>query len=249
VLGFSSLGKARGIDKKLRLLPNPWSDDNLPPSSASLLSIASKRGLLAAAGPDALVLTTTQSIRDAFKEEPEKDDKGNYVNELLKPFSPEVILPIPQLRHVAFSSDEDFLVATAESGGGLAVYAVDDALQKKKPTLQIPTDGIAVRALVPNPNPEVGQYYAAVLESGRLAIINVADNQTVTPQEENVTCMAWSNKGKAFVAGFKDGSAVQYKLGGGIMAKIPRPPNVEEGYSGKYSATSPNLTLLLADYV
>lgn len=124
-------------------------------------------------------------------------------------------------------------MVTAESGGGLAAYSTDDALNKKDPAVQIATDGIAVRALVPNPNPQLAHYFAAVLENGRLIITDITNSQVQSLIEENVTCVAWSNKGKALIAGLKDGSAVQYMTTGKLMATVPPPPGMSAGYAGR----------------
>lgn len=148
-------------------------------------------------------------------------------------FTSDITIPTPRLRHVVFSSDEDFLVLTAESGGGLAVYNTESVLNKKNPENQIGTDQISVRALVPNPNPQFGQYFAVILENGRLFVVDISDGKQVKLQEENATCVAWSNRGKAVIAGQKDGSAVQYGMKGDVMATVPRPPDMDASYIGE----------------
>lgn len=148
-------------------------------------------------------------------------------------FRSEATIPLRQLRHVAFSCDEDFLVLTAESGGGLAAYEVDDVLQQKEPAIQISTEQVAVRALVPNPEPQSANFFAAVLESGKLIVADVATGNVKDILPENVTCVAWSNKGKALVAGLTDGSAILYKIDGGPIGTIPRPPEVGQNFVGK----------------
>jgi nucleoporin NUP159 len=142
------------------------------------------------------------------------------------------------LRHVAFSSDEDFLVISAEDGGGLATYGVEDLLSKKQSNKQLSTDQIPVRALVPNPNPQFGHYFAAVLDSGALIIVDVANQKTQPLHRDNVTCVAWSIRGQALVAGLKDGSAIQYKTDGALLATVPCPPDVDPGYTGECNGCS-----------
>lgn len=138
---------------------------------------------------------------------------------------------MPRLRHVAFSADEDFLIISAENGGGLAVYAVDDLLQQKKePGQQISTGNVAVRALLPNP--AYGQYVAVVLDSGRMDVIDVVKNDAHNVRDAGVTCAAWSVKGKAFAAGFEDGTAVILMTDSNKhLGTIPRPPEVDENYA------------------
>jgi nucleoporin NUP159 len=224
-LGFKTLHG----EKKLKLLSAPWPADNLPPSSACLLSAASKRGLVAAAGPDQLVVATADSIRAAF--EKDADESTNVVTD----FSPAVTIPVPKLRHVAFSSDEDFLVISAEEGGGLAIYDAAGLLENKLSSTQFPTDQTPVRALVPNPNPQYGHFFAAVLDSGRLLLIDVTQKKSTVIHEIDVTCVAWSIKGLALVAGLKDGSAVQYKTDGKLLATVPAPPEMDPDFIGEYS--------------
>ncbi|PSN62804.1 hypothetical protein BS50DRAFT_624594 [Corynespora cassiicola Philippines] len=225
-LGFSALGLG-GTEgaKKLKLLPNPWPHDKLPPSSASLLSIASKRGLLAAGGPDGLVLASTEKVRRAFKEDAGEQD-------IISNFAPDVTIPLPPLRQVAFSSNEDFLLVSAESGGGLAIYNSESLLKPNpKPEREIGTEKQAVKALLPNPSTDFEQYYAVILDSGRIDVVDVTqDNQVVTLQKEGVVCAAWSVKGKAIVAGLSNGTAVQYMASGRKMATVPRPPEVPNDY-------------------
>jgi nucleoporin NUP159 len=216
--------------KKLRLLSSPWSTDNLPPASATLLSVAPRRGLLAAASPDKLVIASTEKVRKAFQEKAGKND-------IVADFSPDATLPVPQLRHVAFSTDEDFLVTSAEHGGGLSVYSVDDLLKgNTQPGVQIATDNTSVRALLPNPAPEQAHYMAIVLDSGRLDITDITKGNAKTVHSEGVTCASWSQKGKAIVAGLEDGTASIHLVSSldQVKGKIPRPPGIDENFMGKY---------------
>ena len=217
--------------KKLKLLPTPWPNDDVPPATATLLAVASKRALLAAAGPDALVLTSTEKARHAFK----KDAKDNDV---VTDFAPDVTLPVPRLRQIAFSADEDFLVVSSEAEGGMAVFAVDDLLQQKKePGQQIQTANTPVRAMLPNPSVELSQYMVIILDSGRLDLVDITTGKTITVREEGVTCAAWSIKGKAFVAGFADGTATIYMSATREeRGRIPRPKGLGEGFTSKLQA-------------
>ncbi|KAK3060943.1 hypothetical protein LTR53_019938, partial [Teratosphaeriaceae sp. CCFEE 6253] len=79
---------AISADDSLQLLPAPWPSGNLPPPSASLLSAASSRGLVAAAGADTLVIAKTQSVRDAFT-------AGRQEGKTI-PFTPEASIAVPR---------------------------------------------------------------------------------------------------------------------------------------------------------
>lgn len=228
-LGFKALSQGGEGPKKLKLLPEPWPTDNVPPASATLLSIASKPGLLAAAGPKNLIITSTEKVRKSFEG---KAGIGDVVSD----FQSEVNLDVPRLRHVVFSTDGDFLVISAEEQGGLAVFDTAAVVksQKKEPELQIATDQSAVRALLPNPTPDLSHSFALVLDSGKLSIANVAEGSSITLKENGVNCVAWSTKGKAVVAGLQDGTVAIYMAGGAHKGTVPRPPEVDNGFSGEY---------------
>lgn len=226
ILGFTPLSAGLNGPKKLKLLPSPWPIDNLPPVSATLLSVAPKRGILAAASPDKLVIASTEKVRKAFQEKAEAED-------VVTSFSPDATLPVPQLRHVAFSADEDFLVISAENGGALSVYSVDDLLKgNAQPGLQVATDNTSVRALLPNPAAEQAHYMVVILDSGRLDITDVSGGNAKTVHNEKVTCAAWSVKGKAIVAGFEDGTAAIHLVSSldQVKARIPRPPELGDSH-------------------
>ncbi|CAO2656058.1 Nn.00g048610.m01.CDS01 [Neocucurbitaria sp. VM-36] len=226
LLGFKALSQGGAGPKKVKILPEPWPTDKVPPASATLLSIASKRGYLAAAGPDVLVLTSTEKVRKAYQQ---KAGEGDVVSD----FTPDIRLPVPTLRHVVFSTDGDFLVISAEEKGGLAVFDAEAVMsgKKKDPEVEIDTDQVAARALLPNPQPSSAQYFAIVLESGRLAIVDIADGTLKTIRAEGVTCVAWSNKGKAVVAGLQDGTAAIHLTTGALKGVVPRPPDVDQTFT------------------
>ncbi|KAF2129897.1 hypothetical protein P153DRAFT_430989 [Dothidotthia symphoricarpi CBS 119687] len=222
--------KALAQAKKLKLLPTPWSSASVPPPSATLLSIASRPGLLAAAGPDTLVVTSTETVRKAFSKDADNED-------VISDFAPDVTLPVPTLRHVVFSADGDFLVISAETQGGLAVFETAKLMgQQKNPERQIATDGTAVRALVPNPAATTEHYMAVVLDSGKLIIANIDDGVSKAIKNEGVHCVAWSTRGKAVVAGLQDGTCTILMSSGDVKGTVPRPPGVEQGWivSGLY---------------
>ncbi|KAF2001003.1 hypothetical protein P154DRAFT_522002 [Amniculicola lignicola CBS 123094] len=220
-LGFSNYSKGKSV----QLLPTPWPKDALPPQTSNLLSIANKRGILAAGGPDALIIASTDSIRQQLFN---PDNTQDVIQ-----FEPDGTIPAPRIRHVAFSaSSEDFLVVAAEEGGGLAVYGVEDLLKgNTEPGTQIGTEQIGVRALAPNPNPDFEHLFAVILDSGALAFADISQGQLRSIHADGVTCVSWSARGKAIVAGLENGTAIQYSVEGKHMANIPRPPEVPEGFS------------------
>lgn len=229
ILGFTPLSAGKEGGKKLRLLRSTWPEDDLPPASATLLSVAPRHGLLAAASPDQLVIASTEKVRKAFESAAGEHD-------VVTDFAPDATIPVQRLRHVAFSVDEDFLVTSAENGGGLDVYAVDDLLKgKAKPGAQIATNNTPVRALLPNPAPEQAHYMAVISDTGRLDIVDISAGEAVTVHDGAVTCASWSVKGKAFVAGFEDGTASIHLVSAmnQVKGKIPRAPEVPDNYRGK----------------
>ncbi|KAI1767644.1 hypothetical protein GGR53DRAFT_481014 [Hypoxylon sp. FL1150] len=222
-LGFLSLAG----DAKLRLT-SQWSQ---PPSeNASLISIASEHGLIAAAGPDGVVLASTESVRKAFEGPKDGDSE-------IRAFQPQLKLPLPiRICQLAFTTDEAYLILSAEQGGGLAVYQVQ-ALQQgsTESAFQLPTNGESLRALVPNPSPDFSHLCAVVTVEGKLLMANMKERSFTSGSngqilKDQVSCVAWSNKGKQLVAGLGDGTMQQMTPDGTVKAQIPRPPDLTPNY-------------------
>ncbi|ATY59921.1 nuclear pore complex subunit [Cordyceps militaris] len=215
-LGFQTIAG----DSKIRLT-SPWSQP--PPSTAALLSIAPKRGLAAAAGPDYIAFATTESIRKAFEapKEGESDVRG---------YEPQLKMPMPmRISQLAFTADENYLLLSAESGGGLAVYEVQALLQGATgPAFELPTGGQALRALAPNPTAEKAELCAIVTQSGELLMANLRERQVSDVLKSQVSCISWSAKGKQLCAGLGDGSIHQMTPDGQGKAEIPKPPSLGE---------------------
>lgn len=230
------LGQGKAGPKKVKILPEPWPTDRVPPASATLLSVASKPGLLAAAGPKTLVVTSTEGVRKAFqnktKSETQKEDLEGRDVDVVSDFVPDITLDVPTLRHVAFSTDGDFLVISSEEQGQLVVFDIPSLIQRgnKQPKAQITTDNIPIRALVPNPWPEYAHFFAAVYETGRLVIVNVDKGTMATVRAEGVVSVDWSTRGKAVIAGLQDGTAAILMTDGTLRGVIPRPPELDESY-------------------
>jgi nucleoporin NUP159 len=228
MLGFLALGG----DNKVQL-SSPWPSDNLPPPTASLMSVASHKGLVAAAGPDAVIVATTESVRKSF----ESSEGGK-----LKPFQPQLKIPMPmRISQLAFSADESYLVLSAEAGGGLAVYEVQALLNgSTQSAFELSTNGQALRALIPNPTTEKGELCAVVTADGNLMMANLKERSFISGPngqvlKNNVSCLSWSAKGKQLVAGLADGTAYQMKPEGVGQGDIPKPPSVDNNCHGKYS--------------
>ncbi|GME35074.1 hypothetical protein GTA08_BOTSDO06606 [Neofusicoccum parvum] len=233
-LGFAAIAGRNTktkITNKLKLLPSPWRADDLPPSQANLFTTAPRRGVVAAAGPDCLVIASADSIRAALTSERDEANKDPVV-----PFTPELTIPLPRLSQVAFTSDEQLLVISAQQGGGLAIHEVGALLHKNtNSAFQLATQGMGVRALVPNPAPELAEHVAMVTEKGQLMIANLKQRDFVKTQNGAVL----KDNGKQLVAGLADGTIVQMKPDGSPTALIPRPPALE---GDQYVATIAWLT-------
>ncbi|PNS17951.1 hypothetical protein CAC42_3910 [Sphaceloma murrayae] len=221
-LGFMAIAG----ETKLKILPTPWPSDRLPPPTASLLSVASSKGLLAAAGPDSLIIGTTDSVRSAFTSDAPEDNGA-------KPYSSLARIQIPRVSQVSFSSDGSCLVIAAEEGGGLAVYNTEALKQgQDQPAFQLATNGIPVRVLAANPAPEFFHLFAVVLGGGQLLIADLKERKLVTGSsgtyfKEGVSCVSWSAKGKQMVAGMEDGTAAQFDHQGNQKASITAPPELD----------------------
>lgn len=206
------------------------------------MSTSSRKGLLAAAGPDAVIIASTESVRRAYTA---ADPGLNNV----KPFSPQLTIPIGmRLSQVAFSADENFLVLSAENGGGLAVYEVSSIMQGNTQTaFQLSTNGVALRALIPNPTPERAELFAAVTTTGDLMMANLKTRQFLSGtngqvMKNGVSCLSWSTRGKQLVAGLGDGSGFQMTPEGEQKAEIPRPPGLDGDQHGKHDRSHLNCT-------
>ncbi|KIW35436.1 uncharacterized protein PV07_02133 [Cladophialophora immunda] len=215
-LGFAALNG----ESRVQLLPTPWPADNPPPPSSSLLSVASARGLLAAAGPDAVYITSTTKIREAFNSPP--PDKSQT-----RQFLAEIKLPYPRVSHLAFSCDESVLVIATSTGGIVAFQA--ESLQKGNltPALEISTNGQNLRIVAPNPVAESAELFAVITANGELMLLDLKAGAIKSGNEDNVlkrgaSCLSWSNRGKQLVAGMADGTAVQMKPDGTVVATIPK---------------------------
>ncbi|KXJ91979.1 hypothetical protein Micbo1qcDRAFT_204015 [Microdochium bolleyi] len=222
-LGFSAIAGSA----KLRLV-SQWSP--APSPTASLLTIASRQGLVAAASPNAVVVASTEDIRKAF-EGPADGDSD------VRTFQPQLSLSLPtRICQLAFTADERYLVLSAEQGGGLAAYEVQALKQgSTQPAFQIPTNSESLRALVPNPQAVTGELCAVVTNQGKLLIANMKDQSFAQGSngqvlKEQVSCAAWSTKGKQLVAGLGDGTMVQMTPKGDIKAEIPRPSELNSTF-------------------
>jgi nucleoporin NUP159 len=197
------------------------------------LSLASSKGLLAAAGPSELIIARTKSVRGAYA-------GGSLDKSGTRPFTPELTISLPtRISQVAFTTDEKYLVVSAESNGGLAVYDVQSILQGgTTPAFEIGTLDVSLSALIPNPSLERASFLALVTINGDLLIINLENRQFVTSSngpvlKSGVSCVCWSRLGKQLVAGLRDGSAYQLTPEGVGKAEIPKPPLIEGDYHGK----------------
>ena len=225
-LGFLTLAG----DAKLRLT-SQWSPPPAP--TASLLSIASRKGLVAAAGPDSVILASTESVRKAF-EKPEENGSE------IRSFDPQLRIPVPiRICQLTFTADENYLILSAEQGGGLAVYEVQSLLQgATQASFEIPTNGESLRALLPNPSLEKADLCAVVTNEGKLLMANMkardfAPGSNGQILREQVSCISWSTKGKQLVAGLGDGTIVQMTPEGNVKAEFPRPPSLDASYFGE----------------
>ncbi|KAM0283633.1 hypothetical protein ACHAQH_002411 [Verticillium albo-atrum] len=194
VLGFKSIAG----DAKLQLIP-PWSTS--PTDTASLLAIAAHKGLVAAASPDSIIIATTDSVRKAFDGEKQGDSD-------VRRFEPQLKLPLPmRVSQLAFTADETYLILSAESGGGLAIYEVDVLLRGNTQTsFELSTNGETLRALVPNPTPEKAELCAIVTTNGNLRMANLKDRQISNALKTQMT---------------PEGEA---------KAEIPKPPSVSNAH-------------------
>ncbi|KAK3383276.1 hypothetical protein B0T24DRAFT_516480 [Lasiosphaeria ovina] len=237
-LGFLALAS----DAKVQLTSR-WSPPPAP--TASLLSIAPRKGLVAAAGADAVHIATTDSVRKAFEAERSGDSE-------VRPFNPEAKVPLPfRISQLAFTADEQFLLLSAESGGGLAAYDVQTLVQGgTQSAFELNTNGESIRALVPNPMPELASFCAIVTNNGNLFMANLAECKlNAGPNgptlRSQVSCAAWSTKGKQLVAGMADGTIYQMTPDGTEKGHIPKPPSLGDYHVSSVTWLENNVFLVI----
>lgn len=221
-LGFLTIAG----DAKVRLT-SAWS--SLPSSTASLLSVASRKGLVAAAGPDQVIIATTESVRKAFESEKNGDSD-------IRAFEPQLKIAMPmRVSQLAFTADENYLILSAESGGGLAVYEVQSLLSgSTNSAFELSTNGETLRAMIPNPTPEKAELCAIVTNGGNLHMANLKERQISNPLKNQVSCISWSSKGKQLCAGLGDGTIAQMTPEGEAKGEIPKPPNMGDFHGKRF---------------
>ncbi|KAG8532752.1 uncharacterized protein KY384_002630 [Bacidia gigantensis] len=175
----------------------------------------------------------TEAVRQAYS----SPDGGNT-----KPFTPQLTLNLGmRVSQVAFSADEEFMVLSAESGGGLAVYQVQSLMQgSTQPAFGLSTNGVSVRALLANPTAEKAEFFAVVDTNGQLMMANLKSRQFHSRAQgqvlkDAVSCVSWSNKGKQLVAGLANGACIQLTPEGDAKAEFPAPPSLPSEQYGKLS--------------
>lgn len=143
-----------------------------------------------------------------------------------------------RVSHVAFSSDGSYLVVSAEQGGGLAVYSTESLLQgSTTASLELSTQGTALRAILPNPAEASSHLVACVTTQGDLLIADLKQRSFLSGQNGHtlikaVSSVAWSSKGKQLVAGLGDGKVTQITPTGEVKAQLPLPPGTEPNEHG-----------------
>lgn len=201
------------------------------------MSIASRKGLVAAAGPDQITIATSETVRKAF--EGEGDEIRDYTPQLKIPMS----MRISQL---AFTADENYLILSAESGGGLAVYEVQSLLSgSTNSAFELSTNSESLRALAPNPTAEKAELCAIVTTNGNLHMANLKEKQISNSLKDQVSCVGWSTKGKQLCAGLADGTIHQMTPEGEAKAQIPKPSSVGN-HHGEFDGLQPTNVLLTA---
>lgn len=157
----------------------------------------------------------------------------------VRPFQPQIKLQLPLLvSQLAFTADEQYLVLSAQPGGGLAVYDVQQlSTGDSKATFELSTNGETLRVITPNPAAESAELCAIVTDNGNLLMANLkerklAGNTKGQGLKTQVSCVTWSNKGKQLVAGLADGSVHQMTPNGEVKGIIPKPPGLGDYYGG-----------------
>lgn len=179
----------------------------------------------------AFVLGTTESLRKAFTAAPSGSTIVYY--------TPTVSLPLPTpVSHIVFNSAENYLILGAASGG-LAIYSVDtlgSSNGQVAPLFEVGTNGLALREVKPNPNPDYAKSVAIVTQNGEVRMLDLDQRRFVPGKQggdvlkSEVSTIAWSQRGKQLICGLTNGSCSQITPEGDERAVIPKPPNLTDYY-------------------
>ena len=137
------------------------------------------------------------------------------------------------MSQIAFSSDENYLVISAELGGGLAVYDVQSLMQgDTRAAFELSTDGVSIRALIPNPASDKAEHFAIILANGQLLMADMKNRQflegpTGRLLKDGVSCVSWSKLGRQLIAGLGNGGGFQMTPKGEGKGEIPKPHGIE----------------------
>ncbi|RAK73035.1 FG-nucleoporin NUP159 [Aspergillus fijiensis CBS 313.89] len=215
-------------DSNVRILATPWPENALPAPTCSLLAVAPTKGIIVAAGPNALSVASSDAVRAAMSQPTE----GKVVK--TKPFQPQATIPLPaRPTHVTFASNDTALLLATENGAQLSVFDTSSLMSgNAQPALSIPTNGTTFRTIAANPAPELSSLVALVTTGGDLLVADLkAGNLVSGPNgqvlKSGVSSVCWSNKGKQLVAGLADCTGFQMTPDGTQKDVIPRPPDLE----------------------
>lgn len=163
----------------------------------------------------------------------------------MRGFEPQLRVPMSmRIAQVAFTADEKYLILSAESGGGLAVYEVQSLLQGSTSTaFELSTNGESLRSLVPNPTTDKAELCAIVTSNGSLHMADLNERRLSGTLKMQVSCVSWSTKGKQLCAGLSDGTIHQMMPTGEAKAEIPKPPSLDGACHGTQYST--HLTVLI----
>lgn len=152
-----------------------------------------------------------------------------------------------RISHLAFTPDEQYLMLSAEKGGGIAVYETQSLFSNQLQTsFEIGTSGEAVKYLAPNPMPELAEFCAVVTKNGNLLMANLKEKSLVNGPNgpvirSQVTSISWSSKGKQLVAGLADGSIAQMTPDGSDKGSVPKPDGLGDFHVASLSWLSNHL--------
>jgi nucleoporin NUP159 len=139
-----------------------------------------------------------------------------------------------RVSQLAFTADENYLILSAETGGGLAIYEVQSLLNGSTSSVfELPTNGESLRLLAPNPTSEKAELCAIVTTNGNLHMTNLKKRKISNVLKSQVSSVSWSSRGKQLCAGLGDGTIHQMTPEGEAKAEIPKAPNLGNHHGKK----------------
>ncbi|KAJ2763111.1 hypothetical protein H4S06_000277 [Coemansia sp. BCRC 34490] len=208
------------------------------PSYSKLLAISNTYGYVVAGTPDGLSVFTTADAMEALSKGASKGTNTAVTLDSRKTISLAAFGGKPPT-HVDISADE-LHVIVATSNGQVLVFSASSLMQGSSATERSIAVGSGLRDLRANPL-DAPTTAAALTLSGELLALDISDGSFKSlfkPQkdEERITSICWSRKGKQIVCGDVSATLTQRLPADGTAKRVIAPQMDDGNILGEFSA-------------